>query len=154
MTTSKITETNWYPEKRMIVTQISGDLDVAEIERWEQSFKEALRLIDDNTTFKIFVNMFGFKAVNIGAHKRFRNIIPLTLADYGWKVGYLNLFEEEARTMTFKNIRGIRCIGAAHAHQDETKTELYETRFSRDNERFFPDPIQAQRWIENLQLSN
>lgn len=148
------TETNWYPEKRLIVTHISGDLKKSDIERWEKSFNDTLNKIENNGTFKIFVNMYGFKAVDIDAHKRFRGVVPLTLADYGWKVGYVDLFEEEAKTMTFKNTRGIKCVGAAHSHQDETKMELYETRFSSDKEHFFPDPTQARQWIENLEMAD
>ncbi len=94
--------------------------------------------------------MYGFKAVDIDAHKRFRTVIPLTLADYGWKVGYVNLFEDEAQTMIIRKIRGITCIAAAHAHQDETKMNLYEEKFSCNKERFFSDPIQARLWIENF----
>lgn len=154
MTTTKITDTNWYPEQRLIVTHISGDLEKDDIEQWERSFKDALDRIEENTAFKIFVNMHGFKAVNIDAHKRFRTIIPLTLADYGWKVGYLNLFEDDAKTLTYKNTRGIKCVGAAHAHQDETKMALYETRFSSEKERFFVDPEQARQWLEDLEVTN
>lgn len=152
--TSKNISTYWYPEKRLIITHISGDIEKSDIEQWEKSFKSTLDQIEDNSTFKIFVNMHGFKAVNIDAHKRFRGVVPLTLADYGWKVGYLNLFEEEAKTMTYKNIRGIKCVGAAHSHQDETKMELYETKFSSDREHFFIDPAQARQWIENLEMAD
>ena len=154
MTTTKITETNYYPDKKLVVTHISGDLEKTDIEQWEKSFKATLEQLADNTTFKIFVNMYGFKAVNIDAHKRFRGVVPLTLADYGWKVGCVDLFEEEARTMTYRNTRGIKCVGAAHSHQDETKMDLYETKFSSDNEHFFPDPAQARQWIENVEISN
>lgn len=154
MLTTKITETNWYPKKRLIVTHISGDIEKSDIEQWEKSFKDTLGQIADNTTFKIFVNMYGFKAVNVDAHKRFRGVVPLTLADYGWKVGYVDLFEDEAKTMTYKNTRGIKCVGAAHSHQDETKMDLYETRFSSDREHFFLDPTQARQWIENLEIGN
>ncbi len=154
MRTTKNTETSWYPEKGLVVTHISGDLEKTDIEQWEKSFKDTLDKIEDNTTFKIFVNMYGFKAVNLEVHKRFRGVIPLTLADYGWKVGYLNLFEEEAKTMTYKNIRGIQCVGAAHSHQDETKMDLYESKFSTDREHFFIDPTQARQWIENLEMAH
>ena len=154
MVMTKITETNWYPEKRLVVTHISGDIEKDDIEQWEKSFKKALDQIEDETTFKIFVNMYGFKAVNIDTHKRFRTVIPLALADYGWKVGYVDLFEEEAKTMTYKNTRGIKCVGAAHSHQEKTKMDLYETRFSSDREHFFLDPIQARQWIENLEMTS
>jgi len=149
-----ITETNWYPKKRLIITHLSGDLVHNDIERWEQSLKANLGLIEDNSSFKIFVNLFGFKAVNIDAHKRFRDVVPVTLAGYGWKVGYLGLFEEEAKAISFTNTRGIRCLGAAHAHQDETKINLYDSKFSSERERFFTDPVRALQWIEALKLND
>lgn len=154
MTATKITETNWYPGKKLMVTHISGDLDQKDIEHWEESLRSVLNTLEDNTAFKIFVNMHGFKAANIEAHKRFRNIVPLTLADYGWKVGYVNLFEEEAKSMSYKNTRGIKCVAAAHAHQDETKMQMYETKFSGKMEHFFSNPEQARQWIENLDIEN
>lgn len=150
MTLSKITKTRWDSASRLIVTHISGDLGKEEIEAWEKSLTESLAQIEDNSTFKIFVNLYGFKALDIEAHKRFRTIIPLALADYGWKVGYLGLFEEEAKSMTIRNTRGIQCIGAAHSHQDETKMSLYETRFGHEKERFFTNPNEAMEWIQNL----
>lgn len=154
MTTIKTTETNWYPEKKLIITHIAGDLEKSDIEQWEKGFKDTLEKIEDNAQFKIFVNMHGFKAVDMDTHKRFRGVVPFTLADYGWKVGYVDLFEEEAKTMTYKTTRGIKCVGAAHSHQDETKMDLYETRFSSDREHFFPDPAQARQWIENLEVAD
>lgn len=153
MTTTKIVGTNWYPEKRLIVTHISGELDKSDIEQWETGFKNTLVKIEDNATFKIFINTYGFKAVDIDEHKRFRGIVPLMLADYGWKVGYVDLFEEEAKTITYRNTRGVQCVGAAHSHQDETKMALYEIRFGSDRERFFLDPIQARQWIESLEMA-
>ncbi|WP_290792178.1 hypothetical protein [Flavihumibacter sp. UBA7668] len=150
MTSTINIATNWYPEKSLLVTNISGDLEISDIEEWEQSFKTTLDRLEDKTSFKIFVNMHGFRAVDISAHKRFRSVIPLTLADFGWKVGYVDLFEEEAKNMVYRNIRGIACTGAAHAHQDETKMDLYEQRFSSERERFFTDPLLAKKWIEEL----
>lgn len=150
----KIAETNWYPEKRLVATHISGNPGTSDIVQWDKAFKDIFDEIQDSTNFKIFINMYGFNAVNIDAHKIFRGVIPLTLSDYGWKVGYVDLFEEEAGKMTYKTTRGIKCVGAAHSHQDETKMDLYEKSFGSDRERFFRDPEQARQWIENLELGN
>ena len=147
----KIAKTDWISDKKMIITHISGDADKADVEKWEASLHTALSQIKENETFKILVNLHGFKAVDLEAHKRFRNIIPLTLAAYGWKVGCIDLFEEEAKSITYTNTRGIHCAGAAHVHQDETKITLYQSRFSSKNEHFFTDPRQAASWIESLE---
>jgi len=150
MTQSKVIQTQWYPEKQLVVTQISGDVDQSDIEQWESSLQSALGQLKEGEAFKIFVNLYGFKAVDLPAHKRFRNIVPLTLAQYGWKVGYVDLFEDEAQTLRYSNTRGIQCTGAAHCHDDRTKMERYESNYSRDREHFFTDPEQALRWIESL----
>src|SRR5687767_4586175 len=116
MTTTKLTETTWDPENKLIVTNISGDIQTQDVAVWEHDLRSRLEQIPENSVFKILVNMYGFKAVDIESHKKFRTIVPLTLAQYGWKVGYLGLFEDEANTMTFENKRGIRCVAAAHVH--------------------------------------
>ncbi len=152
MTITKIKQTDWYPERNLLITHISGDMDKSDVEEWELSLKNGLDKIQSDGTFRILVNLHGFKAVDFDAHKRFRAIIPSTLANYGWKVGYVDLFDE-ASTMTFSNTRGIKCMAAAHAHQDASKIELYEERFGKEDERFFTDPIEAENWISNLQFN-
>lgn len=144
----KITTTNWYPEQELIITHISGLLNEEEIASWEKTLYSALDKIPDNGKFKILVNLHGFKAASFPAHKRFREIIPFTLAKYGWKTGYIELFEEEAKNFTTTVTRGINCFAAAHCHQDETKIHLYEEHYSRNNEHYFTDPAKALAWIK------
>jgi hypothetical protein len=150
MTDQLIAETTWIPEKQLVVTHLSGEAEQTGIETWEASLQEALAQIPDDSTFRILVNIHGFQAADLEAHKTFRTIVPLTLAAYGWKVGYVNLFEEEAKNLVYTSTRGIKCVAAAHCHQDATKIERYQTRFGRPNEQFFTDPEQARRWLESL----
>lgn len=150
MGTLKIAESYWLPDQKLIVTHISGEVDKNDVTYWKETLEVALGQIPENAVFKIFVNQHGFEAADLDAHKHFRDIIPLTLAQYGWKVGYLGLFEEEAKQLTYSNRGEIRCAGAAHCHQDATKMELYERRFSTPNERFFTNPNDARHWIEAL----
>jgi len=145
----KITRTTWEPENQLISTHISGQVDMEDVERWEQTLFNALDQVAENGTFKIFVNLHGFKANNFEVHKRFRNIVPLTLSKYGWRVGYLDLFEEAAN-LPISVTRGIRCRAAVHVHQDETKINLYESSYSRDNEHYFTDPRTAEQWIREI----
>ncbi|WP_031527865.1 hypothetical protein [Dyadobacter crusticola] len=145
---SKEIGTKWYPENKLVVTQVSGDLDEFEIEQWERGLNEIFEELRDGESFKILIDMHGFQAADTAAHKRFRNIIPQKMAEFGWKVGYVNLFEEEADRMILANYRNIQCIGAAHCHHDAGKMELYERRFSRYNEHFFTDREEARKWIE------
>lgn len=152
-TLSIVTESTWIPENQLLITHISGDVSLEDVERWEQTLNSALQQIPDNTLFKILVNLHGFTAINIEAHKRFRTIIPITLAQYNWKAGYVNLFEEEAQKLELHSIRGIRCVAAAHVHQDATKMERYESNFSHEKEHYFTDPDEAKAWIDRVPVS-
>ena len=149
MSDSKITKTDWEPVNRLIITQMSGEMEKADVIRWEQSLHHSLDQIEDGGSFSIFVNLHGFTALNLDAHKYFRSIVPLTLADYGWKVGYLAMFEEEAANLVLTTKRNIRCLAAAHCHQDETKIEKYESLYSSPCEHFFTDPGKAEAWIRS-----
>lgn len=150
MSDSKITKTDWEPVNRLIITQISGEMEKADVIRWEQSLHDALDQIEDGGSFSIFVNLHGFTALDLDAHKYFRSIVPLTLADYGWKVGYLAMFEEEAANLVLTAKRNIRCLAAVHCHQDETKIEKYESLYSSPREHFFTDPGKAEAWIRSI----
>lgn len=149
MTATKQFKTTWYPDEKLIITHISGDVTREEVEQWDQSLQQALGELPDNSTFKLFVNLNGFKAINFDAHKRFRTVIPGTLANYGWRVGYIDLFEEAAN-LPITQTRGITCTAAVHVHQDETKIALYDERFGRECERFFTDPQMAEEWIRSI----
>jgi hypothetical protein len=146
---TKITHSEWFPDNNLLITHISGDVTKEDISLWEQSLYTALERINDNGSFKILVNLYGFKAVDFEAHKAFRTIVPATLANYGWRTGYLDLFEEAAN-LQLTQTRGISCIAAAHVHQDETKIEKYEALFGKATEHFFTDPFKAEHWIRSI----
>ncbi|PSR55001.1 hypothetical protein AHMF7605_16560 [Adhaeribacter arboris] len=148
MELNQITRTDWYPSQKLIITQLSGNVDSAAINGWEQSLHKSLNLVEDQGTFKILVNLFGFKAMDFAAHKKFRTVIPETLASYGWRTGYLNLFEEAA-DLKLTNKRGIQCVAAAHVHQDATKIQKYEILFGKEDEHFFTNPEVTENWIKN-----
>tara|TARA_R110001632_G_scaffold188596_3_gene309118 strand:- start:742 stop:1230 length:489 start_codon:yes stop_codon:yes gene_type:complete len=141
----------WYNSKKLLVTRISGTVTLSDVIMWEDSLYKALQEIQDNDVFKIYVNLFGFKAQDVETHKKFRNIIPVTLSKYGWRVGYLDLFEE-ANDLKLSCTRGIRCLGAAHVHQDKSKINKYQFFFGIDNEAYFHNPSQASKWINELSL--
>ena len=150
--TRKITESGWYPGEKLLVTHISGDVDEQDVDRWKKSLEEALNKIEDNGRFKVFVNLYGFKAVNFDAHRKFRVTIPSTLADYGFRVGYLGLFPEAQ--VALKNTRGIQCVAAVHVHHDDTKINSYDRLFGSETERFFTHPDVGEKWIRSIDVTN
>ncbi len=145
-----IISSDWYADQQLIITKISGDVEEKDVLLWEQTLHAALDRVADSGVFKIFVNMHGFNATDLDVHKYFRNIVPLTLARYGWKVGYVAMFPEEAEKMVVTRNRNIQCIAAAHCHQDATKMEKYESLYSSEKEHFFTDAGVAVAWIRGL----
>lgn len=141
---------DWNQKEKLLTTQISGDAAIEDVKRWEASLQKSLEEISDNGVFKIFINLDGFKAVNFEVHKAFREIISRTLANFGWRVGYLDMFPEAS--VELKSERGIVCKAAVHLHHDETKITNYDKNYSRQNERFFTDVYKAKAWIDNYKI--
>lgn len=146
-----IIQTQWFASERLLISQLSGDITSSEIDQWIDSLESALNELTPGQVFRVFFNLVDFKADSLDTHKKFRGVIPLTMASYGWKVGYVDLFDEAA-LLTYQTKRGIRCLAAAHAHHDATKIAAYEERFGRATERFFTDAVQAEAWIRTLNL--
>ena len=142
----KIISTEWQPQDNLIITRLSGLLNREDIIAWEESLHEALGRIPDNTSFKILVDLHGFTAAHVDVHKQYRNIMPLLLASYGYRIGYLDMFPEANVELTVT--RGIQCKAMANVHQDETKMVDYEKRFSKAYERYFTDFAAALNWIK------
>lgn len=140
--------TIYIAEQQLIVTELSGELDLNDVEQWKQELHQVLNQLAPGTKFKILVNLHGFKAQNFEVHKKFRDTIPLTLADCGWYVGYLRMFPEAV--ITIRSVNNTYCLAAAHVHQDETKIRNYADNYSMLNEGFFTDPMEARQWIEAI----
>lgn len=153
MSGKAITSSDWCADHQLIITQISGDAHKQDVLHWEQTFYAALDRVPDSGAFKIFVNLHGFNAVDLEAHKYFRSIVPLKLARYGWKVGYVAMFPEEAEKLIITTNRNVQCIAAAHCHHDATKMEKYESLYSSDSEHFFTDAGLAEAWIRSWPTS-
>lgn len=142
--------TQWLPDESLLITELKGPVDVAGIEAWERSLHGALDQLPENTSFKIFVDLVGLAPVDVETHKRYRSTVPLALARHGWRVGYLDMFEE-ANNLPLTTERGVRCVKAAHAHQDAYKIEEYDRRFGKASERFFTDSAVALAWLRQGQ---
>lgn len=147
---AKKIESSWAPDRRLMVTQISGEINVADVKRWRESLQYALDQIPNNTPFKILVNMYGSCPVDINAHIQLNTTVPQLLSQYGWKVGSIDMFEDQANAMSYTRKRGVYCYGAAHCHHDIFKMELCEIYYSSNNEHYFTDPGYAEQWISAI----
>lgn len=144
----KIIESRFIPGDQLLVTRLSGILNEEDIVAWKASLEAALATVPDNGSFKILVNLHGFQAENYEVHKKYRVIIPLLLAGYGYRIGYLDMFPEA--DVVLRNTRGIRCLAMANVHHDNTKMEDYSRRFSGPAEAYFTVPGDALDWIQHL----
>lgn len=148
---TKIITSFWQPAEQMVTTRLSGLLDTADIQYWENTLIETMKQVPDNTDVKMLVDLHGFKAENFEVHKQYRNIIPLLLARHGYRIGYLDMFPEA--TITLSTERGIRAVAMANVHQDETKMKDYQEKFSKLFEQYFTDSTAALAWILSVKLN-
>lgn len=148
---TKIINSFWQPAEQLVTTRLSGLLDTADIQYWENTLIGTIKQVPDNTDVKMLVDLHGFKAENFEVHKQYRNIIPLLLARHGYRIGYLDMFPEA--TITLSTEQGIRVVAMANVHQDETKMKDYQEKFSNPFEQYFTDSAAALAWILSVTLN-
>ncbi len=143
-----ITASTWDARRKLLVTRLGGDVDLDDVRRWKDALARELDRIDDQTAFKMIVDLRGYEVRDLAAHKEMRTVIPLTLADYGFRTALLDVFDPV--DLPLRQVRGITCIAVAHVHHDADKMTLYDDRLGRENERFFTDYARADAWIEAI----
>jgi hypothetical protein len=146
----RIVFSHYYPEQKLLVTRLSGLLNSSDINAWKDSLYKASEAMPDNSSFKILVDLHGFKAENFEVHKEYRTIMPLFLAEFGYRIGYLDMFPEAS--VELKNNRGIRCVAMANVHQDESKMKDYQEKFSKAFEQYFTDSRAGTQWINSYHI--
>jgi hypothetical protein len=153
MTTEITTaETTWDAAQKLLVTRLQGDITVEVVRRWQASLQSVLNQIEANSQFKMIVDLYGYELKDIAAHKEMRTVIPLTLANYGFRTALLDLFEP--LELPLQQTRGIICQAVAHIHHDAYKMAEYERRLGWENERFFTEYEQAAVWIQKIAASS
>jgi len=144
------TNSQWISKEKLLITNLSGPVDREDIAIWKHMLLQAQDEIPDGSRFKMYINLYGFKAADMEAHKAMREVVPRTLARYGFRAGYVDLFDNVE--LPLQCHRGIQCLAAAHVHQDDTKIGLYRERFGSETEQFFTDPLLAETWIRAVPI--
>lgn len=144
------THTTYDPKQNLLITELSGEIAQPDLEDWQKKLNAVLDIIPAQTKFKVLVNLYGFKAADLATHKQFREIIPRTLAGFGWYTGYLRMFPEA--DVRVHSTSGRYCVAAAHVHDDEEKINNYARNFTMKNEGFFSDPDKARTWIDSISI--
>jgi hypothetical protein len=135
----------WEAQNQLLTTQLTGDLHVQDIARWEASLQETLAQVEENGGFKLLVDLAGYELQDMAAHKAMRVVIPQLLAAYGLRPALLDLFPEAELTLT--RTRGIVCQAVANVHHDVDKMAEYERTLGRANQRFFTNVEEARAWL-------
>lgn len=143
--------TTYDPQQQLLITELRGEIGHADLNDWQTQLQTVLDVIPPAAKFKVLVNLYGFKAADLATHKQFREIIPRTLAGFGWYTGYLRMFPEA--DVRIHSTNGRYCIAAAHVHDDEEKIKNYAGNFTMKNEGFFSDPDMARAWIDSIPVT-
>jgi hypothetical protein len=141
-------QTSWHPNEELIVTRLNGKLGIDDIIHWEKDLLQTMEHIPNDISFKILVDLSEFEAENMDVHKYFRNIIPLLLANYSYRIGYLKIFPEA--NIQLNKIRGITCIAMANVHHNQEKMTDYQLKFSNTYEQYFTNADKAMKWILSI----
>lgn len=148
----KIIDVKWHSSHQMLVAKLSGKLNAEDVRHWNNLLLRATDNLHDNSVFKIVVDLHGFEAEDMEVHKQFRTIIPALLADYNYRIGYLDMFPEAK--VELNQTRGISCIAMANVHHNVEKMLDYQTRFSKTHEQYFTETEPALAWIKNLNMNS
>lgn len=145
---NKVIHSEWYPSEGLLTTTLTGVIQEEDIYDWEASLYRVAQFIPRNATFKALINLLYFEATDFTVHHQFRKVLPLFLSDYGYRIGYLDLFSEAI--IELRNERNIQCVAVAVIHHNEFKMKDYNSRFGNKHEQYFADPAKANSWIENI----
>lgn len=132
----------------ILTTRLTGTVTTADVARWKESLARDAEQIPDGGTFRLLLDLRGYEPADPDAHKAMRVVIPLFLADYGFRTALLDLFP--GTELPLHNLRGITCTAFANVHHDATKMATYEERLARANEHYFTDADAARAWLESL----
>ena len=137
----------WDPENRILWTELTGAVTVADVEAWRNELERAVGAIPDGSAFGLLLNLHGFHPVNLDAHKAMRTVVPLLLARHGMRPAFLDLFE--GAEIPISTERGVRCVAFANVHHDPDKMSSYERRIAKPDQRFFTDASEAYDWLKD-----
>lgn len=131
----------------IVYTEISGEAKTKDIKAWQTGIEDVLGSIENNTAFKMLINLQGFKPANLEVQKCFRMVLPQALAKHNWQLGYAELLGDPTPLSTE---RGVHCIAVAYVHYDLIRMKSYQELYGRPGEHYFSDMQKAYTWLKEL----
>lgn len=140
-----MSDVRWDAADGVLISRLSGAFSAADVERWKAELGAALAAISDGRSFRLLSDLSGYEPADLEAHKAMRTVVPLLLAEHGFRTGLVDMVEAEEPTVT--TTRGVTCVAVAHVHHDAGKMTLYQERIGSAKEGFFTDPAVALAWV-------
>ena len=145
MEQNTVSSVRWDAADRVLILHLTGTVSVADVERWKAELEAAVKRIPEGTAFRLLSDLSGYEPADLEAHKAMRTVIPLLLAEHGFRTGLVDVVGAKEPVLT--TTRGITCVGVAHVHHDAGKMALYQEHVGSATEHFFTDPVVALVWV-------
>lgn len=144
--------TSWDPGRHILRTRFSGPAGIAQVVSWRAGLYAAAASIPRGAAFKLIVDARGYSVADIdpSVHKVQREVIPLFLATYHFRTGFIDFFGVKGEVVAAKE--DARCMAVAHVHHECPKMELYRQTLGRADENFFCLIQEAESWITPIPL--
>ncbi|HEX2046874.1 MAG TPA: hypothetical protein VHF27_03860 [Acidimicrobiales bacterium] len=136
----------WDPERRLLVTELRGPVDVEAVEAWRAELQGEVDRLPEGTRFRLLLDLTGYEPASLDAHKAMRTVVPSLLVAHGLRPAFLDLFPE-APEPELRAERDVVCVAFANVHHDEEKMGRYEERIATANQRFFTSRAAAEAWL-------
>ncbi len=139
----------WDPIRAVLVTELRGPVDVAEVAAWRDGLQMEVDRIPDGTRFRLLLDLTGFEPAGLDAHKAMRTVVPCLLLAHGLRPAFLDLFPEMAEP-EIRTERGVVCVAFPNVHHDPDKMGRYEERIATGNQRFFTSRAEGEEWLSSV----
>jgi hypothetical protein len=142
----------WDARQAILRTRFPGPAGIAEVVAWRAGLYAAAASIPRLSSFKLLVDLRGYEVsvMEPSVHKVQREIVPIFLATYHFRTGFIDFFGVKGDTVRYRE--EAHCRGVAHVHHDAPKMELYRQTLGRDDESFFSSLPEAEAWIASVPL--
>jgi hypothetical protein len=140
---------HWDRQQRLLVTQLTGTVDVDDVDAWRLALLDAVERIPDGTSFKLLLDLTGYEPASLDAHRHMRMVVPDLLIAHGLRPAFVDLYPDAPEPVVIQD-RGVVCVAFANVHHDETKMARYEEQIATANQRFFTSRSAAEEWLATV----
>ena len=140
----------WDSRSGILRTRLTGPTGPAEVVAWRASLYIAAARLPRGTHFKLLVDIRGYNVADVEppVHQVQREVIPIFLANYHYRTGFLDFFGVKWDFGATKE--DAYCVAVAHVHNECGKMDLYRQTLGREDEGFSCRLDEAEAWIKDV----